>query len=218
MYVYQIINSLNNKSYIGITNNIKTRFEYHRTRYNKTNKGEFIEKPLYKAFRKYGIENFKFVVLFENLSVEEAKSKEIELISELKTLTHENGYNVTKGGDWRNNCGENNNTTILKEQDVIDIRRRIADGENIKTVYESYSNRITFSGFQGTYLGRNWKHLGGVIKNILPNGASISKDTVLKIRKMYEKDKKNPHQIAKELGLEYKKCLRICKRETYKNI
>ena len=218
MYVYQIINSLNNKSYIGITNNIKTRFECHRTRYNKTNKSEFIEKPLYKAFRKYGIENFKFVVLFENLSVEEAKSKEIELISELKTLTHENGYNVTKGGDWRNNCGENNNTTILKEQDVIDIRRRIADGENIKTVYESYSDRITFSGFQGIYLGRNWKHLGGVIKNILPNGASISKDTVLKIRKMYEKDKKNPHQIAKELGLEYKKCLRICKRETYKNI
>ena len=112
----------------------------------------------------------------------------------------------------------NNNTTILKEQDVIDIRRRIANGENVKTVYESYSDRITFSGFQGIYLGRNWKHVGGIIKNILPNGASISKDTVLKIRKMYEEDRKNPHQIAKELGLEYKKCWRICKGETYKNV
>ena len=218
MYVYQIVNSLNNKSYIGITNNIKNRFEFHRTRYNKTSKKEYIEKPLYKAFRKYGIENFKFIVLYENLSLDEAKNKEIELISGLKTLTHENGYNVTKGGDWRSNCGENNNTAILNEQDVIDIRKRIADGENIKTVYESYSDRITFSGFQEIYLGRNWKHLGCIIKNILPNGASINKDTVLKIRKMYEEDGKNPHQIAKELGLEYKKCLRTCKRETYKNI
>lgn len=133
-------------------------------------------------------------------------------------MTHENGYNVTKGGDWRSNCGENNNTTILKEQDVIDIRRRISNGENIKTVYKTYSDRITFSGFQGVYLGRTWKHVGGVIKNILPSGASISKDTVLKIRKMYEEDRKNPHQIAKELGLEYKKCWRICKGETYKNV
>jgi hypothetical protein len=40
---------------------------------------------------------------------------------------------------------------------------------------------------------------------------------VLKIREMYDGGK-NPHQIAKEIGLEYKKCLRICKRETYKNI
>ena len=48
MYVYQIINSLNNKSYIGITNNIKNRFEYHKTRYNKTNKNEFIKSHYIK--------------------------------------------------------------------------------------------------------------------------------------------------------------------------
>lgn len=95
---------------------------------------------------------------------------------------------------------------------------QIINSLNNKSYYESYSDRITFSGFQGVYLGRNWKHLGGVIKNTLPNGASINKDTVLEIRKMYDEDKKNPHQISKELGLEYKKCLRICKRETYKNI
>ena len=217
MYVYKIINLLNKKSYIGITNNIKNRFEYHKTRYNKTNKKEFLEKPLYKAFRKYGIDNFKFIIIYENLSISDAKSKEIELIAKFKTLTHENGYNITKGGDWRNNCGENNNTTKLTEADVINIRTQIEKGENIKTIYKQYSDKITFSGFQGIYLGRNWKYLGKTIKNILPNGASINKDTVLKIRKMYDEGK-NPHQISKELGLEYKKCLRICKRETYKNI
>ncbi len=217
MFVYKIINSLNKKSYIGITNDINERFNYHRTRYDKITKKEYIEKPLYKAFRKYGIENFKFIVLYKNLSVERAKEKEIELIRKFKTLTHENGYNVTKGGDWRSNCGENNNTSKLTEEDVLDIRRRIENGENIKSVYEMYSNKITFSGFQGVYLGRTWKYLGKPKNNVLPNGASVNRETVLKIRMMYDNGE-NPHQISKKLGMEYKKCLRICKRETYKNV
>ena len=217
MYVYKIINTLNGKSYIGITKNIESRFAFHRTRYKKESKKEYIEKPLYKAFRKYGIENFKFIVLYSNLTVPEAKNKEVEMIRKFKTLTHERGYNITKGGDWRSNSGENNNTTKLTEREVLEIRDRIKNGENIKTVYEQYSNKITFSGFQGIYLGRNWKYLGEPVKNILPNGASINKDTVLKIRSMYDEGK-NPHKIATELGLEYKKCLRICKRETYKNV
>lgn len=217
MYVYKIVNSLNKKAYIGITKDIEERFAYHRTRYDKNSKNEYIDKPLYKAFRKYGVENFKFIVLYDNLTIEEAKKKEIELIKKFKTLTHEKGYNITKGGDWRSNCGENNNTTILTEKDVLDIREQIEKGENIKTIYQQYSDRISFSGFQGVYLGRNWKHLGDFKKSVLPNGASINKETVLKIRKMYDGGK-NPHQIANELGLEYKKCLRICKRETYKNI
>lgn len=217
MFVYKIINSLNKKSYIGITNDINERFNYHRTRYDKITKKEYIEKPLYKAFRKYGIENFKFIVLYKNLSVERAKEKEIELIRKFKTLTHENGYNVTKGGDWRSNCGENNNTSKLTEEDVLDIRRRIENGENIKSVYEMYSNKITFSGFQGVYLGRTWKYLGKTKNNVLPNGASVNRETVLKIRMMYDNGE-NPHQISKKLGMEYKKCLRICKRETYKNV
>lgn len=217
MFVYKIINSLNKKSYIGITNDIKERFKYHKTRYNKTSKKEYLEKPLYKAFRKYGIENFKFIILYSNLSIKEAKEKEIEMILKFKTLTHENGYNITNGGDWRSNCGENNNTTKLTEEEVIDIRTKIENGENIKKVYKQYSDKITFSGFQSIYLGRNWKYLGKPKNNILPNGASVNKETVLNIRSMYDKGK-NPHQIAKELGMEYKKCLRICKNETYKNI
>lgn len=217
MYVYKIINTVNGKSYIGITKNIESRFAFHRTRYNKRTKKEYLEKPLYKAFRKYGIENFKFLVLYEGLTLEDAKKKEVELIKKFKTLTHENGYNITQGGDWRANSGENNNTTKLTEKEVLDIRKRIESGENIKFVYEQYSDKITFGGFQSIYLGRTWKYLGKPKSNILPNGASINKDMVLKIKAMHDEGK-NPHQIAKELGLEYKKCWRICKGDTYKNI
>ncbi len=217
MYVYKIINTFNRKAYIGITKDIESRFSFHRTRYNKDTKPEYVEKPLYRAFRKYGLENFKFLVLYEGLSLSEAKKKEVELIKKFKTLAHENGYNITKGGDWRANSGENNNTTKLTEEEVLDIRKQIENGENIKIVYKKYSDKITFAGFQGIYLGRNWKYLGQPKNNVLPNGASVNKDTVLKIRAMFNEGK-NPHQIANELGLEYKKCWRICKGDTYKNV
>lgn len=217
MFVYKIINTLNKKSYIGITGNIKERFSYHKRYYNDKSKKEFIDKPLYKAFRKYGIENFKFLILYKGLSLKEAKMKEIEMIKKFHTLTHENGYNITKGGDYRSNFGENNNTTKLTEKDVLEIRRRVQEGENIKVIFNDYSDKITFSGFQGIYLGKTWKYLGDVPKTILPNGASINKEMVLQIRKMFD-DGQNPHQIAEELNLEYKKCWRICKRITYKNL
>ena len=65
MYVYKITNLINNKLYIGITKNIKSRFAYHRTRYCKVSKREYKNKPLYQAMVKYGIENFKFEILYK---------------------------------------------------------------------------------------------------------------------------------------------------------
>ena len=82
MYIYKILNKLNNKAYIGITTNIQSRFKYHKTRYNKTNKKEFVEKPLYRAFRKYGIDNFEFMikaVFFDYIS----KEKRLDVIKPL---------------------------------------------------------------------------------------------------------------------------------------
>lgn len=217
MYVYKIINKTNKKCYIGITHDIVERFKYHKQRYDKTNKPEYLTKPLYKAFRKYGIENFIFLVLYSDLSEQEARSKEIELIKKFKSLTHQNGYNITKGGDCRSNYGANNNTAKLTEKEVLDIRKRVSEGENIKSIYSDYKDTISYSAFQAVYQGKNWKYLGES-HSVLPSGASISKDTVLYIRKLYDDNKINPHKIASMLNLEYKKCWRICKRTTYKNI
>ena len=216
MFVYKITNIINNKVYIGITKNIKSRFAYHKTRFNKQNKKEYLEKPLYKAFRKYGIENFKFEVLFENLTDEEAANKEIELIAEYKSLSHENGYNITKGGNYRAIKGEEVNTAVLTEQDVLDIRNRVSNGETIKNVYKDYKHLISESGFQAVYSNKTWKHLPKAVKH-LPSGASIDTDTVNKIREMY-KNGTNPRQISIKLDIEYKKCWRICTNQTYKHL
>lgn len=53
--IYKIENLINGKCYVGQSIHIKTRWREH--------KSSHLNYPLYKAFRKYGIENFHFSVL-----------------------------------------------------------------------------------------------------------------------------------------------------------
>ena len=50
------------------------------------------------AIQKYGWDNFKHEILFENLSKEEAEKQEIELISYYNSTNRDYGYNIQSGG------------------------------------------------------------------------------------------------------------------------
>ena len=51
-YIYKIINDINDKVYIGQTSySLETRFKEHLYKVN-------LDRPLYRAMRKYGIDNF----------------------------------------------------------------------------------------------------------------------------------------------------------------
>ena len=54
-YIYKFTNEINNKSYIGQTNNIKTIYNSHI----KCKRND----PFHNALRKYGLENFNFEIL-----------------------------------------------------------------------------------------------------------------------------------------------------------
>lgn len=58
-YIYRIRNKINKNSYIGFTNNPIVRWRNHGYDAKK-----YPHKPLYKAFKKYGIDNFIFEILF----------------------------------------------------------------------------------------------------------------------------------------------------------
>lgn len=53
----------------------------------------------FNAILKYGWINIQHEIVYENLTEEEAKQKEIELIAFYKTTDRKYGYNVTIGGD-----------------------------------------------------------------------------------------------------------------------
>ena len=97
-YIYCITNLINSKKYVGkTTTTIDERWQEHckDSRKERCNK-----RPLYDAFNKYGIENFKIEELEYVEDNEELKNKEIYWIQELQTYGH-NGYNATKGGDGK---------------------------------------------------------------------------------------------------------------------
>lgn len=60
--VYQIINEVNGKSYVGSSQNIDYRWSRHRNSFKKPMKNRSI---LWDAAQKHGVENFTFIVLEE---------------------------------------------------------------------------------------------------------------------------------------------------------
>lgn len=103
--VYCHTNKINGKKYIGITSqNIYKRWRDGKG-YLQLNKNLKKYQPIFaKAVEKYGWENFEHEILAENLSEQEAKQKEIELIAYYHTYINDPecaGYNMTKGGEGR---------------------------------------------------------------------------------------------------------------------
>ena len=86
----------NNKSYIGITS--------QKPEYRWGAKGEnYNSQPLMaSAIKKYGWDNIKHLILFTDLTAEEASKKEQELILKYHTYYLDKlgpGYNMTYGGE-----------------------------------------------------------------------------------------------------------------------
>lgn len=146
-YIYKITNDINSKIYVGKTNlSIEKRFKEHiRDSQKKTRE----QRPLYRAFNKYGINHFK-IELIEECRQEEASAKECYWIEQLNS--YHNGYNATKGGDGKNlfNHQEILNYLILhpypsevahKFKCSADLVRQIASSNNVK-IYNSSNERL----------------------------------------------------------------------------
>lgn len=93
-YIYQIVNKINQKIYVGKTEfSIEKRFKEHcQDAFRARNE----KRPLYAAMRKYGIENFYIELIEETDNPEE---REIYWIEQKRSF--KNGYNATLGGDGR---------------------------------------------------------------------------------------------------------------------
>lgn len=98
--IYKITNLINGKVYIGQSNDIEDRWRDHKWISTQENKIEY-SYPLYRAFRKYGLENFSFEVI-EQCPEEDLNEKEIYYIEFYRAYFHyenSNGYNQTLGGE-----------------------------------------------------------------------------------------------------------------------
>lgn len=125
-YVYKHT-APNNKVYIGITcQNPSRRW--------RDGWGYRHQKHFYSAILKYGWNNFIHEILYDSLSFEEAKQKEIELIAYYKSNQREYGYNATSGGDNRtgHTCTE-------------ETRKKLADIQRGKKYSEESKKKMSIA-------------------------------------------------------------------------
>lgn len=153
--IYKITNLLNEQSYIGLSVNIEKRWLKHKSNYQNLNNKEY-EKTLYRAFRKYGIENFSFEVL-EECDQTELSNREIYWISYYNTFA--NGYNETPGGEIICIGGENHPNHKLTEKDIKIIRNYYNNKARKKDIFTLYKDRIGESGFNKIWKGETWKNI-----------------------------------------------------------
>lgn len=91
-YVYVIRNSVNDKVYVGISKQLKVRWDCHR---RSVVKGK---SKLYSAMRKYGFDKFSIEPFITILDYDKhCDDLEIETVAFFDSF--KNGYNSTKGGN-----------------------------------------------------------------------------------------------------------------------
>ena len=92
--IYLIRNNMNGKCYVGQSTNIQARWNRHKSAAFNPNDAGY-DYPLYRAIRKYGVDNFEFQVLIE-CPRESLNALEIQYIAQYDACT--NGYNQMSGG------------------------------------------------------------------------------------------------------------------------
>ena len=124
-YVYKITNTVNNKSYIGISIHEpeKDRIQKHLSGHGN--------RVIANAVKKYGRDAFTYEVLEENVFDEFLPDLEVAYIANFNTVVP-NGYNLTHGGDGAGPPSKETRRKISKSLTgktlPAEHRRKISEG------------------------------------------------------------------------------------------
>lgn len=223
--IYKITNKINQKIYIGKTiREPLTRWKEHLQYAN--HQQERYNTPLYSAMRKYGIENFDFEVIENNiLNEQELNRKEQQYIQFYNATSHENGYNVTIGGDGGRNASK------LTENIAEQIRLILLDTTNIESFNEIGKHfHISGSVIRAINTGESW--FKEDYKNLYPlrkystNGLSINKKEYknivydLQFTKLTLKEICNKYNLSENqiVNINNGKCCYNGQHEYYKDV
>ena len=164
-YIYKFTNKINEKIYIGQTNNLQKRYNGHKSVSFNKNSSDY-NLPFHCAIRKYGIENFNYEVLEEideNESQEFVDEREIFFINEFKSLIDENGYNISLGGQgFRRKplsfeeCLQK--SKLFTKEEILDIQNRLINDEEFEDIETFYSPKLKPSFLRNINCGLNFKN------------------------------------------------------------
>ena len=199
--IYIIRNKINNKVYIGqTTQSVNERFKQHC----KPSEHKRHKYTLYRAMTKYGVENFYYEIIEENIPVDKLDAKEIYYIEKYNSYVKNNGYNSTKGGDGR---------LINKIQNIEYVILEIKKGRFISDIAKEIGVH--------PYTIRRCLHKNGIISSRelkpeyveRPDLQTVSRD---KIDELFQNGY-SPEEIAEELKVHIRTINRILRKLGYKS-
>ena len=146
--IYCIKNTINGKCYIGQAIKLQKRLKAHFSSWNSPRYEHIV---LYKAFKKYGIENFEVTVLASfkdslgwrtKVELDKLEKRYIEEYD-----SYNNGYNSTLGGDGGVHTDETKahlrEVRILQEKEKEKNSENWIKGRNIETNIEVVAHSLT---------------------------------------------------------------------------
>lgn len=163
--IYEIINLLNGKNYIGSTIHFKNRFKGHMSRFKKNINGC---RKLYNAMHKYGAENFIFNI--KEIVPKELVTKEYLIEREQYWINQGTNYNIRKKAESNLGCkhskksktkicGVNHHSSKAITQYTLN-GIKIRDFDSMKEAYKIYGSRGHLedccNGKAISYFGYRW--------------------------------------------------------------
>ena len=165
MHVYLITNTINGNKYVGVTQTTIAK----RWREHKCAAKSGMDRPLYRAMRKYGVEAFVIEVVATADSVESLKALECRYIADLGTFARNgSGYNLTLGGDGLEKMntpkGEQSVRAILTEEIVRFIRdpefASLSNRALAQKVQDKFGTLFVLDTLKCARNGKTWGHVG----------------------------------------------------------
>lgn len=183
------------------------------------------ESPLHRAFRKYGIENFKYEILISNINdIELLNQLEIYYIKEYDSRIP-NGYNITEGGKNASITKTQEqkikltwSKAELTEEEVIELRLAYQKKESpIKIYNEKYKDRLHYNSFLNIWSGKRYKN---IMPEVIEQGrhTKMTLELANKIREIYKNEKTSYQKLANKFGVSKSTIADIISNRTWKNV
>lgn len=136
-YIYEIVNTVNSKRYIGYTIDPTRRWKVHRSIVNKKKHNTF---AIHKAMTKHGMENFSMNVIYCSTDKDHClKFAEPYFIKYFSSKITDNGYNLTDGGE--SNYGWVPSEETRKIWKLQRIGKRLSDEHKLKLLIANTGRR-----------------------------------------------------------------------------
>lgn len=163
MLAYMITNNVNGHRYIGITVcSLEKRWREHRSAANTGS-----QKRLYKAMRKYGLENFAVEKIYDATSFDDLQEAEKRFIAQYETHASLNkGYNLTSGGEGRDRVDQlygEQLPSVLTNDVIAFIRdpakQGISNSALLDEVVDRFGIECSRDTIRDARRGDTWTHL-----------------------------------------------------------